>query len=144
MIKLLKVVITSIENIISTCFIRNYVHCLRVMYSSLCNMEECRHLCLYIIERMDFYAAFMCAECCPPKDTQAEVYGCRIKSIDIAAKSEYIRCPFSACLLHQIVSIVLKNVVIPLRVGICQIGFGDIFSETEVVTFTFVSRHHAD
>ena len=64
----------------------------------------------------------MLAKLCPPKDTQTEINGRGVESINVATKLEDVGSSFLACFGNQVVCVFLKDAVVSIAVGIGQIS----------------------
>ena len=66
-VKILKIVVASVKDIMGSDFIRDFIHHLRVVNIGWCNMHESRDLCFHIIKRVHLYSSFMLTEFGPLK-----------------------------------------------------------------------------
>lgn len=85
-------------------------------------MEESRNLRLHIVKRVHLDTTFVLTELCPPEDTQTEVNGCGVESINVSTKLENVGSSFLARFSNQVVCVFLKDAVVSIAIGIGQIS----------------------
>src|SRR5574344_1047178 len=124
-VKLLKVIVASIEDVVSTCLIGNFLHGFGVMDRSSGDVVERRNLCLKVVEDVSLDAAFLLTELCPPEHRKTERYRSGVKRIDLAAELEYVRCPFLSRLLHHVESKRFKNAIVAILICSSQCRFSN-------------------
>lgn len=140
-VKLGKIVVGSVEDVVCTRLYRDFLHCLGVMNRRCRNMEKSRYLSLDIVEGMDFYPAFLLPELGPTEDCKAEFDGRGIEGIDRSAKIEYCRIIQLTSKFHHVVGILLEDAAVPVLVSFCQVATSHGVPESEELSLAAVRFH---
>ncbi len=91
MIEPFQVKVSTVKHIVTSLFVRDYIHRALVMFLRLGDVDEPRNIHFYLVRRMHLDACF-CAkvidffacnkqEFCRPEDAQAKIYSCLIEGI---------------------------------------------------------------
>ncbi len=101
-------------------------------------MQECRHLRLYVVERMYLYTAFLASELRPIEYCQTEVIVVESR-YNAEYQVENFGLTFASCLIYHEVGKLLEDTVVALFVGFAKIASRHRFSHTKVVEFSAMS-----
>ena len=71
---------------------------------------------LNVIQRVHLDPAFVLAEFGPPEHVKAQIYGSRIKGVDIAIEVKNLGCALLTGLLYHVKSELLEDVIITIFV----------------------------
>lgn len=134
-IQFLEVVVSTVKDIVSTCFTGHFIHCFGIVDGCRRDMEEGRNLCFQVIERMKLYATLMLAEPCPPEHIKAQGYCRGVEGIDVSVKPEDVRLPFTPCLTNEVVGILLKDTVVAVHVCLGKVAPCYMPAKTEMIAF---------
>ena len=155
-----KVVISFVKNIERIRHIWYLIHCLHIVKFRFRNVNVCRNLSDYIKQCMHFNSALGLSEVCPLEKTHTKVYRRRIKRIELSVEFKRSCDSLALSKVNHIVGKLLKDLVIPVRIGIRHIaqlyvsatetemvdltldGVNDCCNFSETITARELSEHH--
>ena len=124
-VKFLEVVIASVEDVVSICLIRNFLHSPGIVNRSSGDVIEGWYLCLQVIEDVSLDTTFPLTELSPPEHRQTEGNRCGIKRIDLASELENVLCPLLPSLRHHVESELLKDAIVSVLISSSQCCLGN-------------------
>lgn len=121
-IKVGKIVVPAVEDVVSTFLQRDMRHCLGIMDRSCRNMNKSRHLRFNIIKRMHLDTAFLPSEFRPVEDCETKVNRSGVEGIDIPSELEDFGLTLAPCLVNHVVGELLEDTEVALLVGFAKIA----------------------
>lgn len=119
-----KIKISTIKNVISIRFVRNFIHGIHVINFGLRDMKKGWDLSHNIKERMYLNASFGLAKVCPPEKIQTQVDSSRIKGLKPPSDFKFFGNSFFLCNGYHFVGKFFKNPTVSAGVRLCQIAAG--------------------
>ena len=121
-----KVIIPFVKDVERIRLIRNVIHRIHVMDFGLRDMNVGRYLGHNIKQGVNLDASLCSSEGCPLEQTQAEVYGGGVESIELSMQDELPVKPLALRKIDHIVGKLLEYPVIPVRIGVGNIAELDV------------------
>ena len=140
-----KVIVTFVKDVERIRLIRNVIHRIHIMDFSLRDMNIGWNLSYHIKQGVNLDSSLGLSEERPLEQTQAEVYGSGVKSIELSMQNELPVQPLALSKTDHIVGELLEYPVIPVRIGVGNIAELDVSAaKTEMVTLVLDGINDAD
>ena len=141
MIESLQIKVSAVKHIVSSLFIRDFVHRTLVVYLRLSDVDERRNVCLNFIKRMHLDARFGSAELCPPEDAQTKVDGSRVEGKHLPVYLKLFVDSLSSRNVYHMIGKLFEDTWLTSLVDLCEIASRYVLAKAKMVGFVGMRRN---